>query len=363
MAPDYYSLFSQPPTPGLTSPMTEMELASEESEIFFPTSANEPLPSRKGGRPRKRAKFHGNRFTIQSPNTSLGESSPNLPRKPKSNPVTYKIPRYGYTSRISAPHPQRKVDVQFKTETDIKMIRASKPTGMRLLDIAILGEAMAKIRCSFCSIEYLSLFESECLHGWQTEFYLKCSSCHHLFAEFPSSKPMGLPKTSQFVNVQLPKQGLNEVTMRSVLSVHCSGFSWRDIHKFATIFDMPPPLEHMPKPYLNKIENTVNAAAEASMQGAADELHLRVDSTPFPIPNCINISVSFDSSWKIRGFYSNMGFGTAISANTKKGIRLCAIQSDLREVQSMVHRSTKRTLRKNIKNGTTPISPILYEEL
>ena len=164
------------------------------------------------GRPGKRVKFHGNRFTTQSSNTSLDDSSSNLPRKPKSKRITYKIPRYGYTSRISAPRPQRKVDVQFKTDTDIKMIKASRPIGMRLLDIGILGEAMAKIRCTFCSIGYLSLFESECLHGWQTEFYLKCSSCQHLFAEFPSSKPMGMPKTSQFVNVQLPKQGLNEVT-------------------------------------------------------------------------------------------------------------------------------------------------------
>ena len=54
------------------------------------------------------------------------------------------------------------------------------------------------------------------------------------------------------------------------------------------------------------------------MQGAADELHLRVDSIPSPVPNCINTAVSFDSSWKTRGYYSNVGFGSAISASTKK---------------------------------------------
>ena len=108
---------------------------------------------------------------------------------------------------------------------------------------------------------------------------------------------MNNSECTKFANVQIPKQGFNEVTMRSVLSVHCSGFSWRDLHKFSTIFDMVPPLDHMPPPYLNKIEEIVNIAAEASMQGAADKLHLRVDSIPSPIPNCINTAVSFDCSW------------------------------------------------------------------
>ena len=213
---------------------------------------------------------------------------------------------------------RRKYEVQLKVNNDTKTIKASTPSGMRLLDIGILAEAVTKIRCMHCYSGHISLFESEFVHGWQTEFYLKCSHCKELFAQFPSSKPMDIPETSQYVNVSLPKQGLNEVTMRSVLYVHCSGFSWRDIHKFATIFDMPPPLEHMPTTYLNKIEHTVKNAAEASMQGAADELHLRVDATPSPIPNCITTAVSYDSSWKTRGFYSNVGFGSAISASTKK---------------------------------------------
>ena len=63
---------------------------------------------------------------------------------------------------------------------------------------------------------------------------------------------------------------------------------------------MPPPLEHIPPPYLYKIEETVKIAVEASMQGTVDELHLRVDSIPSPIPNYINTADSFDSSWMNR---------------------------------------------------------------
>ena len=67
---------------------------------------------------------------------------------------------------------------------------------------------------------------------------------------------MDVPNQSSCINVQLPERSMNEVTMRSVFAVHSSGFSWRDLHKFATVFDMPAPLARMPARYLNKIEST-----------------------------------------------------------------------------------------------------------
>ena len=90
---------------------------------------------------------------------------------------------------------------------------------------------MTKIRCSSCGM-HLTISESEHHHGWHTTFYIKCHSCHQLFAEFPSSKPM-VTDVDKFVNVKLPEKVMNEVTMRSALIVHCSGFSWRDLLKFS----------------------------------------------------------------------------------------------------------------------------------
>ena len=46
---------------------------------------------------------------------------------------------------------------------------------------------------------------------------------------------------------------------------------------------------------------------------AANHLHKKVDSEPSPEPEAVNVTVSFDSSWKTWGFYSNIGFRTAIS--------------------------------------------------
>ena len=92
---------------------------------------------------------------------------------------------------------------------------------------------------------YLVLFESEHCHGWHTTFYVKCHSCHQLFDEFPSSKPM-FPDVDGFVNLKLHGKYMNEVTMRSVLTVHCSRF---------------------------KIEDVVKLAAEEPMLEAADDIH------------------------------------------------------------------------------------------
>ena len=85
---------------------------------------------------------------------------------------------------------------------------ASIPSGMRLLDVSILADAMTKLRCSTCGM-HLTLSESEHRHGWHTTFYIKCYSCHQLFAEFPSSKPM-VTDVDKFVSVKLPDKEMNE---------------------------------------------------------------------------------------------------------------------------------------------------------
>ena len=96
---------------------------------------------------------------------------------------------------------------------------------------------------------------------------------------------------------------------------------------------------------------------EASMQSAAEELHLRVDATPSPVATCINTAVSFDSSWKTRGFYSNLGFGSAISTTTKKVLDYVLFN---RICEKCNRWSAERQNQhpENIKRGTTPIKQV-----
>ena len=188
---------------------------------------------------------------------------------------------------------------------------------MRILDVGILAEVFATFRCNK-SNDSLALYEEKWKHGWQTFFRVKCQSCHSEHATFPSSRSMDTPSHHTCVNVPFTPIDMNEVTIRSVSATHSTGMSWQDLHKIATIFDMPPPVQTMPSRYATRLEAVTKSAVKISMLDAADQLHQRVDSEPSPEPNAINVTISFDSSWKNRSFYSNIGFGAAISTSTKK---------------------------------------------
>ena len=106
--------------------------------------------------------------------------------------------------------------------------------------------------------------------------------------------------------------------MRSVLATHSTSMSWRHLHKIATIFDMPPPVQAMPPRYAIRLQAVTKSAVKVSISEAADQLDKKVDSEPLPEPKAVNIPISFNSSWKTRGYYSKIGFGAAISTTTKK---------------------------------------------
>ena len=160
--------------------------------------------------------------------------------------------------------------------------------------------------------------------------------------------------------------------MRSVLATHSTGISWQSLHKIATVFDMMTPLQTMPSRYVSRIEEVTDKAVKTSMIGATNELHQRVDRVISPEPDAINITVSFDSSWKTRGFYSNFGFGAVISTNTKKVLdyeilsRLCELCSiwneDKQQEQPLEYQSWIKRHKPNCNKNFTGSSQAMEPE-
>ena len=205
---------SQPLTPGLTAPLTLLALSSQETVNFLPPTSSTPVPPKRG-RPsgsKNKCSFHGNRFTkIATTSTDSSIDTFTSPQsKPRSKRIKLSLPTRGYIAKYRTPYPPKQTKVLFKSDSSTTSAIASTPNGMRLLDVGILAEAMSHIRCFKCRY-HLSLFESDFEHGWHTTFSIKCANCHHLYAGFPSSKPMDIPPNSKFVNVQLPKRNANEV--------------------------------------------------------------------------------------------------------------------------------------------------------
>ena len=162
------------------------------------------------------------------------------------------------------------------SQTDTKRIAAT-PTGMRILDVGILAEVFSTFRCNEC-YGILVLYEEEWKHGWQTFFRVKCQICHTELATFPSSRSLDIPSHHTCVNVPFTPIDMNQVTMRSVLATHSTGISWRDLHKIATIFDIPPPVQAMQPRNAIRLEAVTKSAVKVSMSEAAEQLHKRIDS-------------------------------------------------------------------------------------
>ena len=264
---------------------------------------------------------------VQTPITAL------CPKQPKARSHKYQkvLPRRGYIAKFRIPPKTRSKPVLLRSAQGELERNAHRPTGMRFLDVGILPEVLSTFRCNDC-IGSLALYEETWIHGWHTFFIVKSDECHKEHATFPSSRSLDIPRHHACVNVPFTPRDMNEVTMRSVMAVHSTGMSWRSLHKVSSIFDMLPPVQSMPSP-----------------------LHQRVDCVPSPEPNAINVTISFDSSWKTRGFYSNIGFGAVISTDTKKGIGLRTYESSLRE-ELCLDRGEAERQRPNTRSGCSVIS-------
>ena len=217
------------------------------------------------------------------------------------------------------------------------------------------------------------LYEEEDYHVWQSFFRIKCQKCNLQHANFPSSRYIDSNNNELCVNIPFRPSAMNEVTMRSVIATHSTGISWQSLHRIATVFEMITPLRTMPSRYVTRLEEVTEKAVKTSMIESANELHQRVDRVISPEPGAINITVSFDSSWKTRGYYSNIGFGAVISTNTKKVLdyeilsRLCELCSiwneDKQKEQPLEYQSWIRRHKPNCNRNFTGSSQAIGARL
>ena len=145
---------------------------------------------------------------------------------------------------------------------------------------------------------------------------------------------------------------MNEVTMRSVLTVHCSGFSRRDLHKYSTILDARL-LSQMPRRYLNKINNIVQNSSQTSMTAAADELHLKVDAIHL-LFQTVSTSQSLSTVPEIHAAFIITLVSDQLYQQTSD--RLRSHKSSVRSVRDGA-RNASRTTPRNTNSGTKPTSP------
>ena len=266
---------STPTTPHISGAFLSMALSSQGTSA---SDSDTPKVPRKPYLRRKKRAFRGNQNTTKStPPTSTPESSQKS--IPVSKPFIYSLPSHGYISQINPPRVSVPSVIRCESETGKSSnVQAHKPTGFRMMDMTILSDVFATLHCEHCHGR-LSLFEKKWCHGWQTFFIIKCERCHRVYAKFPSSKPLDTPNHHTCVNVDIPATAMTEITMRTVVAVHTTSMSHRDIHKFATIFDMPPPIKQMQPRYLERFSYSRNESLR-HVNARCCQLTTQVELTP-----------------------------------------------------------------------------------
>ena len=87
-------------------------------------------------------------------------------------------------------------------------------------------------------------------------------------------------------------------------------------------------------------------------------IRAEAEHAPSAFPGCIDIPVNFDGSWKTRGFYFNMGFGSAISALTKKVLDYELLNPICEKCYQWSAKREKNT-QMNSRSGMTTTKPIV----
>ena len=147
-----------------------------------------------------------------------------------------------------------------------------------------------------------------------------------------------------------------------MLATHSTVMQWRDLYKIAKRFDLPPPIQAIQSRYATRLEAVAKSAVKISISEASVQLHKRVDSETSSEPKAVNVPISFYSSWKTRGFYSNIGFGAAISTSTKKQLDY-EILSRLCERSAVSGQKTKRKISRPIMRSGRASQAELQQKL
>ena len=191
------------------------------------------------------------------------------------------------------------------------------PHGSQIIDIDILSTVFSLLRCieAHCTGN-LNLYQYAFRDGLQSYLLLKCSRCHLVLAQFPTSCPVGRKPNEAVNDAQMLCRKKLEVNVRALLAAHCTSMSWSEFRLTCNLLDIQNTWHRMSKSLLAQLVLSTDKICQQSMSMTAKEVRAKAESSN--IPGCKVCAVSFDESWNRRGNFSNQGFAGAIEVKTGK---------------------------------------------
>ena len=188
------------------------------------------------------------------------------------------------------------------------------PTGNCICNLEILSLVFSQLNCINKACHgRCRLYERPHQDGLQRFLLLKCTHCHSVVAEFPTTLPIGVSALDSINNKSVRVLGKNEINQRALMAVHKTSASWEDFRLTCSLLDLKPPSKNMSRTQLNRFMGASLSLAKRSMKLAGEHAYSNSSEVAGSSSGLRECAVSFDASWHRRGHYSNQGFGAAIS--------------------------------------------------
>ena len=230
-----------------------------------------------------------------------------LPTKPTS----------GLFKQVKFPPPNKFISIKLRKEETHLFRDLLISHGSQIIDMDLLSMVFSLLRCTEpkCTGP-LKLYQYAFRDGLQSYLLLKCSYCHLVIAQFPTSLPIDMQPTEAVNDPQMLSRRKSEVNVRALLAVHCTSLSWNDFLLSCNLLGIQNTWKRMNKVSLLKLVESANTICQQSMSMSAKLVRDTADTSN--IPDCKNCTVSYDGSWHQRGHYSNQGFAAAIEVYSGK---------------------------------------------
>ena len=191
------------------------------------------------------------------------------------------------------------------------------PTGNCICNLEILSLVFSQLNCinKACHLQTLRTSPSR----WAQKFLLlKCTHCHSVVAEFPTTLPIGVSALDSINNKYVRVLGKSEINQRALMAVHTTSASWEDFRLTCSLLDLKPPSKNMSRTQLNRFMGASLSLAKRSMKLAGEHAYSLSSEVTGSCSGLRECAVSFDASWHRRGHYSNQVFGAAIETDSGK---------------------------------------------
>ena len=238
---------------------------------------------------------------------------------PHSKRLKVERPKTALFSEMRFPSPAWSYQIKTGSGLESTSLDVTIPTGNSICNLEILSLVFAQLNCIDRECYgRLKLYERQFQDGLQSFLLLKCTHCHSIVAEFPTTLPIGVAALDSINNKSVRVKGRSEINQRALLAVHTTSASWEDFRLTCSLLDLKPPSRNMSRTMLNKFMGASLTLAKRSMKLAGEYAYSHSSEVAGSSSGLRECAVSFDASWHRRGHYSNQGFAAAIETDSGK---------------------------------------------